>query len=176
MTNLVCLEALDRRLETLECQYKERVREGDRGAMGSTAALSGQSGEMDLFEGGSHVSSTICCAPNLVEHVPRELEEEARAHKETRTTREGRALMRQMPSPGEESGKGGGGKKRWSPSRQAPRGHTALLCRFADDGVWSSLRHCCIDSCAASSRTRGLRSLSGRSSAHILQDLYCGSE
>lgn len=60
--------------------------------------------EMDLFEGGGHVSTTVCCSPLLIEHVSHELEKEARIHKEARKAREERTLLRSEPSSGEAVG------------------------------------------------------------------------
>lgn len=115
VTNLACLEAVARRLQTIEYQYRERVRDSDQGTSSAGASMAGQvmitADEAELFAGSSHVASTICCAPALVEHVSRELEKEARVAKETRKAREERALLRRTPPPGEETGKGGGKKK-----------------------------------------------------------------
>lgn len=112
ITNLACLEAVARRLQTIEFQYKKRVKDHERGAGGSTAALAGQVlislDEMDLFEGGGHVSTTVCCSPLLIEHVSHELEKEACIHKEARKAREQRSLPRSEPSSGE-----GVAKKKW---------------------------------------------------------------
>eukprot|EP00959_Pyramimonas_sp_CCMP1952_P338975 7098807-Pyramimonas_sp.AAC.1 len=92
------MEKSARRLQTIEYQSAEKVRDGDRG--GSASASSSVSGsaviasdEMDLSEGRQHVNPKVCCAPSLIEHVSKELEKESQIQKQARKAREERALL-----------------------------------------------------------------------------------
>ena len=114
LSNLVVMERIARRLQTIEYQYAEKVRDNERGgSAGATASASGSAvitnDEIDLFEGRQHVNPTVCCAPSLIEHVSKELEKEAQIQKQARKAREEKALLRQPPGGGP-GGKNGGHK------------------------------------------------------------------
>ncbi|CAK0823709.1 unnamed protein product, partial [Prorocentrum cordatum] len=87
LSNLVVMEKIARRLQTIEYQYAEKVREGERGGTaGASSSVAGSAvithDEMDLFEGRQHVNPTVCCAPTLIEHVSKELEKESQIQKQ----------------------------------------------------------------------------------------------
>eukprot|EP00959_Pyramimonas_sp_CCMP1952_P223615 4675434-Pyramimonas_sp.AAC.1 len=67
------MEKIARRLQTIEYQYAEKVREGERGGTaGAPSSVAGSAvianDEMDLFEGRQRVNPTACCAPTIIEH------------------------------------------------------------------------------------------------------------
>ena len=116
--NRSSMEFVARRIQTVELQYKERVRDGERGQpSGPASGLAGfnflTADENDVFDGSSHVGATVCCAPSLVEHVSKELEREAQIQKQARKAREERNLARNPVPPTPDNDKsGGGGKKK----------------------------------------------------------------
>ncbi|CAK0838220.1 unnamed protein product [Prorocentrum cordatum] len=92
LSNLVVMEKIARRLQTIEYQYAEKVREGERGGTaGASSAVAGSAvtanDEMDLFEGRERVNPTVCCAPTLIEHASKELEKESQIQKQARKAR-----------------------------------------------------------------------------------------
>ena len=109
--NLACIEALARRLQTIEYQHRERVRDGERGGHSSVTELGGTAvltdDEMDFFQGRSHASSTVCCSPALIKHVADGMEKEALIAKQSRKAREEKGLARSPPNK-DKGGKGGG--------------------------------------------------------------------
>ena len=113
LCNLACMEALARRLQTIEYQHRERVRDGERGGHSSVSELGGTAvltdDEMDFFQGRSHASSTVCCSPALIKHVADGMEKEALIAKQSRKAREEKGLAR-TPAPQNtgRAGKGGG--------------------------------------------------------------------
>lgn len=126
LSNNSIIEAVARRLQVIEWQYRDRVRDGDRGLAGATSAGSASGitpasqDEVDLFEGTSHVGSTVCCCPDLVEHVSRELEREAQIQKNARKAREEKQLARAPPASDRHKGGGRGGRERGMKPRMPP--------------------------------------------------------
>ncbi|CAK0801276.1 unnamed protein product [Prorocentrum cordatum] len=87
LSNLVVMEKIARRLQTMEYQCAEKVREGERGgSAGASSSVAGSAvitnDEMDLFEGRQHVNPTVCCAPAPIEHASKELEKESQIQKQ----------------------------------------------------------------------------------------------
>lgn len=116
LANLAGMEIIARRLQLIEYQYRDRVRDTERTVSSGASGLLGQNlmtaDEADLFDGASHVAPTVCCCPLLVAHVSEELGKEARIHSEARKAREEKALLRGPHAhPPAEEGKGGGKKK-----------------------------------------------------------------
>ena len=125
MSNSAMLEAVCRRLQLVEYQYRERSREnqlgGGRGGSAS-GALAGSlplgAEEADLFVGVGRLDGVVCVAPHLVEWISRELAKTAEIDKQARKAREEKALLRgleyNLPSPpvpepakkGDKKGKG----------------------------------------------------------------------
>jgi len=135
VSNLAVVEAICRRLQLIEYQYRERSREGARtaggvmtGAAGSVAGAAALHGEeVDLFDGIGRVAGGVCVAPNLTEWIAGELERTSRIDKQARKAREERALLQSatgasgaatgppgQSNPGESGGGGGkrGGQKK----------------------------------------------------------------
>ena len=111
LSNLVVMEKVARRLQTIEYQHAAKIRKGERGPLAGSASSSSRPAvitcdEMDLFEGRQRVNATACCAPALIEHASKELEKEAQIQKQARKARWERALCRQPRGDG--SGGGGG--------------------------------------------------------------------
>lgn len=114
--NLAVIEAISRRIELIEYQYRERTREGLRAAglgSGPSANITGASAlggeEADLFDGVGKVAGGACVAPQIVEFVAAELEKSAKIDKMSRKAREEKALMQKLsPTSTGDDAKGGG--------------------------------------------------------------------
>ena len=133
MGNLAVVEAICRRLQLIEYQYRERSREATRGgAQGGSAssALTGltvmSGGEADLFDGIGAADNSVCVAPKLVEWIAAELQKTAAIDKAARKAREERSLAKTTVSleqppllanlpptadKADKAGKGGGKKE-----------------------------------------------------------------
>ena len=100
MGNLSIIEAIARRLQLIEYQYRDRCREGTRGASGGAVpfALSGLApmgaDEADLFDGLAKADTGACVCPKVVEWISAELKKTADIDKAARKAREERALAR----------------------------------------------------------------------------------
>ena len=70
------------------------------------------SSQADLFEGAGKLAKTVCCCPELIEHVSKELEKEAQIQKQARKAREEKTLLRNPPSVHSKDGGKGGGKNK----------------------------------------------------------------
>ena len=99
--NSAALEAVGRRLQTIEHQYRERVRDSEHGGCLGAGALASVGGkvpmsvdEAQLFEGAQMINPTICASPALIAHVARELEGESDIAKQARKAREEKTLAR----------------------------------------------------------------------------------
>ena len=152
LPNIAMCEAAARRLQAIEWQYRERVREGARGHVSASSSLSGavamSADEFDLFEGGDEVNVTLCAAPALIRFVADESKKEADVSKAGRTAREEKLMAQTDMSfddmvaqvlgksggggGGAGSGDaaadgtgGGGGGRRRRRRRQAPRHHSS---------------------------------------------------
>ena len=96
--NLAMAEAITRRLQLIEYQYRERARESQRGGAQGGAASSAVTGlgmmgpeEADLFDGVGRIHSVVCVAPPLVEWISAELRKTAEIDKAARKAREEKA-------------------------------------------------------------------------------------
>ena len=96
--NVSVMELVARRLQTIEFQYRERVRLADKAAVfgsgvspsfAGSVALSAE--EADIFDGQERIHSTLCCSPALVKHVSDQLKDESLIAKEARKAREEKA-------------------------------------------------------------------------------------
>ena len=99
--NLAILEAITRRLQLIEYQYRERSREGARGgaqggaASGTLTGLAVMAGdEADLFDGVGRLDGVVCVAPELITWISAELKRTADIDKAARKAREEKALAR----------------------------------------------------------------------------------
>ena len=122
MGNLAIVEAIARRVELIEYQYRERTRDGLRASglgtgvsphVAGSLALGGE--EADLFDGLSKVAGGACVAPQIVEFVAGELEKTARIDKQARKAREEKAHIQAATgskTSNSEGGEGGKGGKR----------------------------------------------------------------
>ena len=100
MINLAVVEAICRRLQLVEYQYRERSREGQRGGAQGGAAASSLTGlvamgsdEADLFDGVGRLDSVVCVSPDLVSWISAELSRTAAIDKSARKAREERAQV-----------------------------------------------------------------------------------
>ncbi len=96
-------EAICRRLQLVEYQYRERIRDGSSGAgghrvTGANAALTGLAvmggEEADLFDGLKKSAGGACVAPALSSYIADELAKKAAVDKAARKAREEKALVR----------------------------------------------------------------------------------
>ena len=101
LSNLAIIEAICRRAELIEYQYRERSREGLRASGLGTGAASSLTGaavlggeESDLFDGVGKVAGGAMVAPDIVEFVANELQKTANIDKQARKAREEKALVR----------------------------------------------------------------------------------
>ena len=102
LPNVAVLELVARRLQTIEFQYRERVRQADRSMVfgsGVSPTVAGSAPmtpeEADLFDGAERVHTTLCCSPQLVKHVTESLKDESMIAKEARKAREEQMMVRQ---------------------------------------------------------------------------------
>ena len=127
--NLAVSEAICRRLQLIEYQYRERSRESARGGAQGGAASSSLTGlavmgsnEADLFDGIGRLDSVVCVSPQLVSWISQELQKTADIDKAARKAREERALnnaavhlpsppLLDAPAPDDPAGTGKKGKK-----------------------------------------------------------------
>ena len=84
MPNVSIIELVARRLQTIEFQYRERVRQADKSTVfgyGVSPSVAGpvplSSAEADIFDGQERIHSTLCCSPALVKHVSDQLKDES---------------------------------------------------------------------------------------------------
>ena len=98
--NLAVAEAMARRLQLIEYQYRQRAREAHRGGAQGGAASSTLTGltvmggeEADLFDGVGKLDSMVCVAPPLVQWIAGELKKTADIDKSARKAREEKALI-----------------------------------------------------------------------------------
>ena len=101
VTNLAVFEAITRRLQLVEYQYRERSREGARGGAQGGLATADATGlavmdgfEADLFDGIGRVDGVVCCAPILISWISEELRKTSEIDKNARKAREERAFQR----------------------------------------------------------------------------------
>ena len=109
MPNVSIIELVARRLQTIEFQYCERVRQADKSTVfgyGVSPSVVGSvplsSEEADIFDGQERIHSTLCCSPALVKHVSDQLKDESMIAKEARKAREEKAMaqhQRLSPTP-----------------------------------------------------------------------------
>ena len=97
--NLLSLEILFRRLQTIEYSYSEKAREAESKAAGGRLSLE----EQTVFGGVTRLASTLMICPDLLDYVKAETEKEASLAKNLRKAREERELARRKKGP-----KGGG--------------------------------------------------------------------
>ena len=130
--NISAAEAVVRRLQAIEWQYRERVRETSRSQVVASAGVAGApaltSSEMDLFEGSAKVNATLMVSPQLIKYIAEESKSEADVSKASRKAREERLLAQSGfqdaaalasavtggggDNGGDDTGKGGGGRRR----------------------------------------------------------------
>ena len=103
LPNDAMVELVGRRLQTIEFQYRERIRQADKSmvfgagvshTVAGSVAMSPE--EADLFDGQERVHSTLCCSPALVRHVTESFKDESMIAKEARKAREEQMLARQQ--------------------------------------------------------------------------------
>ena len=106
MSNLAVIEAIARRAEVIEYQYRECARKGLRAAglgSGASSSLTGAAvlggEEADLFDGVGNIASGAMVAPMIVEFVANELEKTAKIDKQARKAREEKAAIRNTKQP-----------------------------------------------------------------------------
>ena len=97
--NVAVLELIARRLQTIEFQYRERVKEhfsgvGGGAAPGVTGSAAMTLEESELFDGADRGHTTLCCCPSLVRHVTEQLRDSAEIQKQARKAREEQAALR----------------------------------------------------------------------------------
>ncbi|CAK0855314.1 unnamed protein product [Prorocentrum cordatum] len=90
VTNLACMEAAARRVQTIEWAYHDKIRETDAG---STSRLSIE--EATAFSGLSRAGDLMMVLPALLEHVKLQVEKDAAIMKNIRKAKEERELRRQ---------------------------------------------------------------------------------
>lgn len=88
--NLMSVEAMFRRLQTIEFGYAEKAREVEAKGAGSRLALE----EQQVFGGLTRHASTLMICPELLDYVKSETEREAALSKNLRKAREERELAR----------------------------------------------------------------------------------
>ena len=130
LANVSTIEAIVRRLQLVEYQYRERLRDGSQGGVRTIGASSAVAGmavmageEADLFDGVSLGAGGACVCPKLLEHISSELGKTAAIDKAARKAREEKAFARtgavDIPTAplvpldtkgkkGDKTGKGGG--------------------------------------------------------------------
>ncbi|CAK0815965.1 unnamed protein product, partial [Prorocentrum cordatum] len=89
VTNLACMEAAARRVQTIEWAYHDKIRETDAG---STSRLSIE--EATAFSGLSRAGDLMMVAPALLEHAKLQVEKDAAIMKNIRKAKEERELRR----------------------------------------------------------------------------------
>ncbi|CAK0894817.1 unnamed protein product, partial [Prorocentrum cordatum] len=101
VTNLACMEAAARRVQTIEWAYHDKIRETDAG---STSRLSIE--EATAFSGLSRAGDLMMVAPALLEHVKLQVEKDAAIMKNIRKAKEERELRRKDNNKGNNKEKG----------------------------------------------------------------------
>ena len=89
VSNIACMEAAARRVQTIEWAYHDKIRETDAG---STSRLSLE--EATAFSGLSRAGDLLMVAPALLDHVKVAVEKDAAIMKNIRKAREERELRR----------------------------------------------------------------------------------
>ena len=124
LSNLAVIEAIARRAELIEYQYRERAREGLRVAGLGTGESSASTGaavlggkKADLSDGVGEIAGGAMVAPMMVElFVANEFEKLAKIDMQARKDREEKAALRNTrqpvddpnaPAPADDGGKGG---------------------------------------------------------------------
>jgi len=111
--NVAVIELVARRIQTIEFQYRERVKEHHLGAGGGGApAVTGSAAmsieEAELFDGADRVHATLCCSPELVKHVTAQMRDQAELQRHARQAREEQAAWRDSVQPGQRALQGPG--------------------------------------------------------------------
>ena len=96
LPNIAAAEAVARRLQAIEWQYRERVRETSRSHVVASVGVAGApaltTSEVDLFEGAAKTNATLMVCPLLIRYVSDESKTEAAVSKAGRKAREERFL------------------------------------------------------------------------------------
>ena len=94
LPDIPAAEALTRRIQAIEWQYRERVRETLRTSIDSSVSIAGAaaltSSEVDLLEGTLKVNATLMVCPELIKYVVEESKSEADVSKASWKAREER--------------------------------------------------------------------------------------
>ena len=98
--NLLCLEVIFRRLQTIEFAYAEKAKEAESRAVGGRLSLE----EQQTFGGMTRLASTLMVCPQLLDHVKEEVERDASLAKNLRKAREERELARRNAKKGGKAG------------------------------------------------------------------------
>ena len=101
--NLLSLEVMFRRLQTIEYAYSEKAKETESRAVGGRLSLE----EQQTFGGTTRLASTLMVCPELLEHVKSEVERDASLAKNLRKAREERELARRNAKKGGKAGDDG---------------------------------------------------------------------
>ena len=103
LPNVAMVELVGRRLQTIEFQYRERIRQADKSMVfgaGVSPTVAGSVArspeEADLFDGQERIHSCLCCSPALVRHVTESLKDESMIAKDARKAQEEQMLARQQ--------------------------------------------------------------------------------
>ena len=90
VTNLVSIEVTFRRLQTIEFNYQEKVREAEARSIGGRLSYE----EQPVFMGVTRSHTQLMICPALLEHVKVDAEKEASLAKNLRKAREEREALR----------------------------------------------------------------------------------
>ncbi|CAE7615478.1 unnamed protein product [Symbiodinium sp. CCMP2592] len=101
--NLLSLEVMFRRLQTIEYAYSEKAKDSESRAVGGRLSLE----EQQTFGGTTRLASTLMVCPELLEHVKAEVERDASLAKNLRKAREERELARRNAKKGGKAGDDG---------------------------------------------------------------------
>ena len=101
--NLLSLEVMFRRLQTIEYAYSEKAKESESRAVGGRLSLE----EQQTFGGTTRLASTLMVCPELLDHVKAEVERDASLAKNLRKAREERELARRNAKKGGKAGDDG---------------------------------------------------------------------
>jgi hypothetical protein len=98
--NLVFVEVMFRRLQTLEYAHSERAREAESKSVGGRLSIE----EQQTFGGLVRHAATLMICPSLLDHVKSEVEKEVGLQKNMRKIREEREAARKAGNKGKKQG------------------------------------------------------------------------
>jgi hypothetical protein len=98
--NLVFVEVMFRRLQTIEYAHSERAREAESKSVGGRLSIE----EQQTFGGLVRHAATLMICPSLLDHVKSEVEKEVGLQKNMRKIREEREAARKAGNKGKKQG------------------------------------------------------------------------